>query len=81
MSAEHSSSTDATPLTVFDFKFVGSKGKPGDDFEPRSDTGFRPTDAVPGSEQKLEEMARRVREGLPLWHEEDRRSYDDTSED
>ncbi len=36
---------------------------------------FKPTDAVPGSAEKLEVLARRVELGLPLWHEKDRKDY------
>jgi hypothetical protein len=30
------------------------------------------TDAVPGSEEKVAVLARRLEEGLPLWHPADR---------
>ena len=44
------------------------------DFEPPevSSEGYEPSDAMPGTRQKLGEMAERVRLGLPLWHERDR---------
>ncbi|WP_203328853.1 hypothetical protein [Candidatus Laterigemmans baculatus] len=47
------------------------------DFEPRpcSQITFKPTEALPGSHEKLEILCERVRSGLPLWHPEDRRYY------
>lgn len=48
------------------------------DFEPsEQDTnGFRATAAMPGTDEKLEILAARVQQGLPLWHNKDRDSYD-----
>jgi hypothetical protein len=47
------------------------------DFEPESSPcrDFPATQALPGSEEKLMVLARRVQQGLPLWHPRDRRSY------
>ena len=44
------------------------------DFEPPevSFSEFDASDAMPGTRNKLDEMAERVRCGLPLWHPEDR---------
>lgn len=44
------------------------------DFEPAdaSFDAFDSTEALPGSREKLDVLAERVRQGLPLWHEEDR---------
>ena len=44
------------------------------DFEPvdRACDGYLPTDAMPGTVAKLDILARRIREGLPLWHPLDR---------
>ena len=36
---------------------------------------FDSTEALPGSDQKLEILAERIRSGLPLWHPDDRLSY------
>ncbi|MEM9351967.1 MAG: hypothetical protein AAGA92_03060 [Planctomycetota bacterium] len=49
------------------------------DFEPEtvSEARFRSTRALPGSDEKLEILASRVRAGLPLWHNEDRLEYGD----
>ncbi|MCA9260403.1 MAG: hypothetical protein KDA61_14425 [Planctomycetales bacterium] len=49
------------------------------DFEPRKREreNYDATEAMPGSEEKLRVLARRVREGLPLWHDHDRTSYED----
>ena len=49
------------------------------DFEPEDvdDGGFDATPAMPGTGEKLDTLAERAAEGLPLWHPSDRRSYDD----
>lgn len=46
-----------------------------EDFVPSVTDEFCPTDAPPGSPQKVQELANRVSKGLPLWHPEDRVSY------
>lgn len=53
------------------------------DFEPEDVSGdhFEPTQALPGSERKLEVLAERVRRGLPLWHHSDRRDCEDLADD
>jgi hypothetical protein len=35
------------------------------------------TEAIPGSTDKLSVLAERVRQGLPLWHPQDRRYIDE----
>jgi len=44
------------------------------DFEPTevASAQFASTDAMPGTREKLEVLATRVRSGLPLWHPRDR---------
>lgn len=37
---------------------------------------FAPTDALPGTEEKIEVLCERIRLGLPLWHPSDRQFYD-----
>jgi hypothetical protein len=51
------------------------------DFDPgqRPTAHVRPTAAMPGTEEKLEVLAERLRLGLPLWHPQDRLSFDDGS--
>lgn len=56
---------DAIKLGVWDFEPV--------EVPPRE---FQPTDALPGTEEKLQILAERVASGLPLWHPEDRLRYD-----
>jgi hypothetical protein len=49
------------------------------DFEP-DDTvtsDYESTEALPGTIAKLDILAQRVRHGLPLWHPQDRRTFDD----
>ena len=49
------------------------------DYEPHlvREKDFDSTNALPGSDEKLRILARRVQSGLPLWHPEDRQAYDD----
>jgi hypothetical protein len=50
--------------------------KSGDwNYEPEetdAKEGFDSTSALPGSDQKLEVLAKRIQNGLPLWHPKDR---------
>jgi hypothetical protein len=49
------------------------------DFEP-AEVGsdqFDGTDAMPGTEAKVEVLARRLQRGLPLWHPADREDLED----
>lgn len=52
------------------------------DFEPDFGRGtkqkFSSTLALPGTEEKVATLAERAQMGLPLWHPEDRRTFDDT---
>ena len=49
------------------------------DYEPEkvAEKQFLATKAMPGTDEKLQVLARRIEAGLPLWHGEDRRDYDD----
>ena len=49
------------------------------DYEPETveERRFSATRAMPGTDEKLEVLAARIRAGLPLWHQADRRDYDD----
>ena len=49
------------------------------DYEPQTtkDGEYISTSALPGSEAKLEILAERIAAGLPLWHPNDRITYDD----
>jgi hypothetical protein len=47
-----------------------------EDFLPEDEQdGFEATDAPAGSPEKIEILRRRVEQGQPLWHREDRRDY------
>lgn len=50
------------------------------DFEPDTDTegedDFSATEALPGTNAKLEVLALRVESGLPLWHPSDRLTFE-----
>ena len=51
-------------------------------FEPASDTtDDAATCALPGTTEKLDVLAERLRQGLPLWNSSDRRTYDDRDSD
>jgi hypothetical protein len=49
------------------------------DFEPETveERSFDATRAMPGTDEKLEVLANRVRAGLPLWHGRDRTDFDE----
>ncbi|HEV3417051.1 MAG TPA: hypothetical protein VG056_09570 [Pirellulales bacterium] len=49
------------------------------DFEPQQvpQNEYDATRALPGSDAKLAIMAERLKQGLPLWHPEDVRNFDD----
>ena len=46
-----------------------------EDFNPDENDGFEPTDAPAGSQNKIDELRKRVELGLPLWHKDDRTDY------
>lgn len=46
-----------------------------EDFAPASSSEFEATDAPAGSPEKIEILRRRVEQGQPLWHNEDRMDY------
>ncbi len=52
------------------------------DFEPVevNEEAYNCTAALPGSEEKISELASRAEDGLPLWHPRDRRCFDDTDD-
>lgn len=53
------------------------------DYEPDDAevASLDPTEALPGTQEKLNILAARVQQGLPLWHPADRRTYDETEDD
>ncbi len=46
-----------------------------EDFIPRESSEFLPTEAPAGSSEKLDVLARRIQQGVPLWHPDDRQDY------
>jgi len=46
-----------------------------EDYTPHLSEQFSPTDAPAGSNEKLDILARRIEQGLPLWHPDDRSDY------
>jgi hypothetical protein len=46
-----------------------------EDFVPEDGDDHIPTDAPAGSREKIDILAERIANGLPLWHEEDRTDY------
>ena len=50
------------------------------DFEPPEvdQARYDAADAMPGTKKKLAIMAKRVQDGLPLWHEGDRSDVEET---
>jgi len=58
--------------------------KQGDwNFEPTGEqpVSLKATAAMPGTAEKLGILADRLKQGLPLWHPSDRRSFDDAMEE
>ena len=58
--------------------------KQGDwNFEPTGEqpVNLRATAAMPGTQEKLNILADRLKQGLPLWHPSDRLSFDDAAEE
>lgn len=53
------------------------------DFEPDSQVpgAYPATGAMPGTDRKLEVLAARIQQGLPLWHPSDRSDYDQVHSD
>jgi hypothetical protein len=51
------------------------------DYEPEHNVtdDFAETNALPGSDEKLSVLAKRLENGLPLWHPHDRRAYEELS--
>jgi hypothetical protein len=54
------------------------------DYEPDTyrdeEDEFSATEALPGTDAKLEVLALRVESGLPLWHPSDRLTFDTNGE-
>ena len=52
-------------------------------FEPGCDqpVNQKATKAMPGTVEKLDVLAERLRQGLPLWHPRDRQTYEDQGKD
>ena len=46
-----------------------------EDFAPVESDDFAATNAPAGSSAKIDDLAERVRRGMPLWHDEDRVDY------
>ena len=58
--------------------------KQGDwSFEPNGQgpVQLKGTGALPGTTEKLDVLAERLRQGLPLWHPSDRLTYEDDKEE
>jgi hypothetical protein len=58
--------------------------KQGDwNFEPtgQAPVSLNATAAMPGTVEKLDVLADRLQQGLPLWHPQDRLSYEQVTEE
>ena len=53
------------------FQYMAKRNGSDAGFVPKTTAGFEPTDALPGSEEKIEILKKRVQEGMPLWHKDD----------
>jgi hypothetical protein len=56
------------------FEAINQEGH-DENFFPQATRAFVPTDAAPGSNEKIELLRARISMGLPLWHDEDRVDY------
>lgn len=63
------------PKTILEAILEQSNMRTSREFRPRAGEGFESTLAVPGSDEKLNILAERIRNGMPLWHDEDRRDF------
>jgi hypothetical protein len=52
-------------------------------YDPETTTGgeYDSTEAMPGTQEKIAVLAKRLERGLPLWHPRDRRTYKDNDQD
>jgi len=66
-----SSILDAIKLGIWDFD--------PEDQDVNNEENYQPTKSLPGSDEKLAVLSERIRAGLPLWHPQDRYSYDDSA--
>lgn len=57
------------------FELIANSSVEIDDWEPSNLGEFLPTDAPPGSSEKIEALRQRLERGQPLWHDEDRVDY------
>ncbi|MFN4896983.1 MAG: hypothetical protein ACK5GN_09350 [Pseudomonadota bacterium] len=70
---QKSSLSNDAPKTIFEATLSNARPL---QFEPQeADPNFTPTDAPPGSLEKIEVLASRLALGLPLWHKDDRVDY------
>lgn len=71
----HTGKEFAVPRSVLDAIRDGNW-----DYEPMEvdETTYDATPALPGTDEKIDTLAQRAQNGLPLWHSADRLSYDDS---
>lgn len=60
------------PATVFEAILIFGNDRA---FEPAIRNDYEPTQAEPGSKEKLEVLAFRAANGLPLWHPQDKTDF------
>jgi hypothetical protein len=56
------------------FEAIDSDGH-DENYMPTVSSEFDPTDAAPGSQEKIQLLRHRIANGLPLWHAADRSDY------
>jgi hypothetical protein len=68
--------SDLRPITIFEaLARYGEEGNFKPVATPAAKKNFIPTDAPPGSEEKIDILRQRLEKGLPLWHKRDRKDY------
>ena len=84
--AQHASWKDAYRQSAVPGNVFEAILQHGNDFDYKpaqniNDHDLTSTDCLPGTHSKIEVIRKRVEAGHPLWHPEDRKSYDDACKD
>ena len=75
--AHHQEMELAMPQSVLEAIREGQWDFEPDFSEPETNR-FCSTPALPGTQEKVDALAQRAQLGLPLWHPEDRRTFDES---
>lgn len=56
------------------FQYI-TENRDCEEYEPDPDGEPKPTEAPPGTQEKIDILRKRMENGEPLWHENDRTDY------